>query len=631
MKITFPDGSSKEVEKGLTVLEIVKTCIGEGLARSAVAAKFNDELVDLTRQIKEDGKLVVLTCKDAEGKDVLRHSAAHVMAQAIMRLYKEAVLTIGPTVEDGFYYDIDHRPFTPEDLEKIEKEMEKIVKEDLKVERIELTKKEAQKMFKGNKYKLELIKDMEGKITAYKQGDFVDLCRGPHVPSTGSVKAFKLTKLAGAYWKGDSKNQQLQRIYGVVFPSKKELEEYVKLREEAEKRDHRKVGKELDLFMHHELALPGSPFFLPNGTIIYNELLKLIREEYVKRDYQEVLTPQLFKKQLWETSGHWEHYKDSMFMLNIGGEEYSLKPMNCPSHVLIYKNQTRSYRDLPLKIADFCPLHRNELAGVLGGLTRVTKFCQDDSHIFVAPEQIGTEMAKLLDFVDYLYNKVFKFTFTVKLSTRPDKFMGEKKLWDEAEAVLKKVLDEKKMNYIIKEGEGAFYGPKIDFDINDSLGRPWQCATIQLDFQLPLRFGATYEGQDGKKHTVIMIHRAILGSIERFIGVLIEHYAGKFPMWLSPRQVILLPIADRHAGYANEIAKQMKDKGLRVEVDSRTETTSKKVRDAQVAQINYILVVGDNEIKNKTVNVRTRDNKVLGEKPADGFVNELAKEVEERR
>ncbi len=563
--------------------------------------------------------------------EALRHSASHILAQAVLELFPKTKLAIGPAIETGFYYDFDRtEPFTPEDLKKIEEKMNEIVKRNLKIEKSEVTKVKAKELLKNQPYKLELLEELKGKITFYKQGNFIDLCAGPHVDSTSEVKAIKLLNVAGAYWRGDSKNKMLQRIYGTAFYEKSELKEYLTMLEEAEKRDHKKLGKELGIFMTHEYSLPGSPFFLSHGTTIYNELLKLVREEYVKRGYQEVITPQLYKKALWETSGHWEHYKDDMFTMKIGNDEYSLKPMNCPSHVLIYKNKLRSYKDLPIRIADFCYLHRNELGGVLGGLTRVTKFAQDDAHIFISEDQIEQEIDDLFDFIDYLYNKVFKFKYTVKLSTRPEKFMGDKKLWDEAEKTLKKVLKDKKIDFVVKEGEGAFYGPKIDFDINDAIGRPWQCATIQLDFQLPQRFEATYEGKDGAKHPVIMIHRALLGSLERFIGILIENYAGKFPLWLSPVQVKIVTVNDNCIKFAQELQEKLKQNEIRVELDSRSESIGRKVRDSQLEKVNYIITIGEKEIESKKLAIRTREGKVTFGVAVDTFIKELKEEINKK-
>ncbi|MBI4451569.1 threonine--tRNA ligase [Candidatus Woesearchaeota archaeon] len=633
IRVTFPDRSVKEFDKGITPLKIAES-LGKRLAADALAAKVDGKLADLNLPLEHDCSLKILTFDDKEGKDVFRHSTAHVFAHAVKRLYPEAKNTIGPPVEEGFFYDYDDLKITPEDFSKIEAEMKKIVQENLPTQRVILTMDEVRKLWsKSNPYKVEMaqeFKDAGFELSAYKQGEFIDLCEGPHVPSTGYIKAFKLSKLAGAYWRGDVKNKQLTRIYGISFPSDKMLKDYEHVLEEAAKRDHRKIGQELELFMVHEWS-PGSPFILPKGNIIYQSLLQFIREEYRKRGYQEVVTPQMFNKALWELSGHWDHYQENMFLLNVDTEQFSLKPMNCPSHVLIFKNKTRSYRELPLRIADFCYLHRNELRGVLGGLTRVRKFSQDDAHVFCTPEQIGSEIEKLLDFVRFVYHDVFRMQFVAKLSTRPDKAMGDPELWRKAEQALQAALEKEGMKYIVKPGEGAFYGPKIDFDVKDAIGRDWQCATIQLDFQMPLRMGAMYEGADNQKHACVMIHRAILGSLERFLGVLIEHYAGKFPLWLSPEQVRILTIADPYAPYAQAVAEKYKALGIRVSVDERVETINKKVREAQLAQVNYILVVGEREQKDGTVTVRTRDSVVRGDSKVDAFGQELLKEISEKR
>ena len=629
IKITFPDGASKEFSKGTTALEIA-TGISRGLAEEAVAAKVNGVLYDLTRPIESDATLQLLKFDSADGKSVFWHSAAHVMAQAVTRVFPFAKLTIGPVFESGFYYDIEHDPFRPEDLEKIEKEMAKIVAEKLEIKRKVLAKAEALEIFKDNEYKIEIInKDVKtgDEISAYQQGDFIDLCHGPHVPNTSYVKAFKLTKIAGAYWRGDVKNRQLQRLYGVAFPSRKQMDDYSTLLQEAEKRDHRKLGKELELFMFHDWS-PGSAFFLPKGAIIYNELTSFVREEYRKRGYKEVITPQLFNKALWELSGHWQHFKENMFVLNVDEDEFALKPMNCPSHILIFKNRTRSYRELPLRLADFCSLHRNELKGVIGGLTRARKFAQDDAHIFCTKEQISSEIMQLLDFVKFVFSDTFKFEFKTKLSIRPEKFMGDLQLWDVAEKALEGALKASKLKYEVKQGEGAFYGPKIDFDVRDAIGRDWQLATIQLDFQMPLKMEAEYEGQDGKRHTAVMIHRAILGSLERFTGVLTEHYAGKFPLWLSPVQVRILTVADRFNDYANQLQKRYFEAGIRVETDEKAESVPYKVREAELDKVNYIIVVGEKEVAANTVTVRKGKEQFTVD--ADKFMQQVAEEIGKR-
>jgi len=561
--------------------------------------------------------------------ETLRHSTSHVLASAVLELFPETKLGIGPAIEDGFYYDFDLKhTLTPEDLEKLEKKMKEIINKNLRFEKKEVTKKEAEKLFKDQPYKLELINELKGKITIYKHGDFIDLCSGPHINYTKGIKAFKLLKLSGAYWKGDSKNKQLQRIYGTSFQNKEQLETYLKNQEEAKKRDHRVLGEQLNLFMFHEFS-PGAPFFLPNGTIIYNELMKFVREQYKKRGYQEVITPLLYEKKLWETSGHWEHYHENMFNLEIEKRTFSLKPMNCPSHCLIYKNKLYSYKELPLRIADFAPLHRNELSGTLGGLTRVRKMSQDDSHIFVAEEQLEEEINNVIEFEKFIYRDTFKFEFSMVLSTRPESFMGEIKLWDKAEKLLESVLKKNKINYAIAHKDGAFYGPKIDMIVKDSLGRDWQLATIQLDFQLPLRFNLTYEGKDSKKHTPIMIHRAIIGSFERFMGLLIETYAGKFPLWLTPIQVKIITVTDRHISYANKLKQELENNNIRTELDERPESIGKKIVDAHKDIPFYIITIGDKEISSNILAVRTRENKVINVEK-DKFMESLIKDIKNR-
>jgi len=628
IKIKLPDGSIKEFEKGITPIEIAKK-ISERLTSAAVAAKVNGELVDLNTPIEKDSDFEILTFDSKEGKSVFWHSSSHVMAQAVKRLFPEAVLTIGPSIEEGFYYDFDFRPFSPDDLKKIEEEMGKIVKENLKFERKELTKEEAKKKFKDNNYKLELIDEAEGKISTYSQGEFIDLCRGPHIPSTGKIKAFKLLKTSGAYWKGDAKNKQLQRIYGISFPESKMLKDYLTMLEEAEKRDHRKIGKELDLFSFHEEA-PGMPFFHEKGMIIWNTLLDFWREEHRKAGYVEIKTPIILNKKLWLQSGHWEHYKENMYFTKIDDADYAVKPMNCPGGMLVYKTKVHSYKEFPLRVAEIGLVHRHELSGVLSGLFRVRCFHQDDAHIFVTEEQLADEIKNVVKLVDHFYKDIFKFDYHVELSTMPENHMGDEKLWELAEKTLQKALEDMNIKFKVNPGDGAFYGPKIDFHIKDAIGRTWQCATCQLDFQMPLKFELTYDGADGKKHIPVMLHRVIYGSLERFIGILVEHYAGKFPLWLSPVQAIILPIADRHVSYAKQVAKKMFDNGIRVEVDDRAETTPKKVRDAEVRKVNYILVVGDKEVQNKTVNVRTRNNEILGEKKVDEFLVKIKKEIEDK-
>jgi len=624
IKIKFPDGSKKEYKKGISVIEVAES-IGKRLADDAIAAKLNNELVDLNTKIDKDSNLKIITFKDDEGKLVFRHSSSHLMAQAIKNLYPNVKFAIGPAVDEGFYYDIDlDKKLTPEDLVKIEQEMKKIVDEDIKIERDEVSKEEALKLFNDNPYKQELIKEIKDeKISIYKQGNFIDFCRGPHVPSTAKLKAFKLTKLAGAYWRGDAKNKQLQRVYGISFPDKKQLNAYLTLLEEAEKRDHRKLGKELNLFSMHDEG-PGFPFFHPKGTVIVNILKDFWRKEHTKAGYTEVITPMILNRKLWEQSGHWDHYKENMYFTKIDDQDYAIKPMNCPGGILIYKTKLRSYRELPMRMGEMGTVHRHELSGVLAGLFRVRCFTQDDAHIYMTEKQIKNEIIGVINLTDHFY-KTFGFSYDVELSTKPDNAMGSDEVWEKAINGLKAALDAKKIKYKINEGDGAFYGPKIDFHLKDCLGRTWQCGTIQLDFAMPEKFDLTYEGKDGKKHRPIMIHRVIYGSIERFLGILIENYAGKFPLWLAPTQAVILNINDSHIPYGEKIKQELEKINIRVETDFRTETMPKKVREAQLKKIPLILTVGDKEKTNNTVAVRTLDGKVyFNIKPED-----LIKKVQE--
>ncbi|HLD04304.1 MAG TPA: threonine--tRNA ligase [Candidatus Nanoarchaeia archaeon] len=562
------------------------------------------------------------------------HTAAHLLGHAVLQLYPDAKRTIGPAIDSGFYYDFfQETPFTPEDLEKIEKRMQEIAKGNHPLFREDKSASEAKEFYKGNPFKLELIDEFapggQGTLSFYCHADYKDLCKGGHVENTGEIKAIKLLKTSGAYWRGDAKNQQLQRIYGIAFPSRDELKNYLKQLEEAEKRDHRKIGKELDLFSFHEVS-PGSPFFHPKGTIVYLTLQNFLRSLYPSWGYQEVITPLIYDCELWKQSGHWEHYRENMFEVKMDSRDAAMKPMNCPSHIIIYKTNLRSYRDLPLRITDFAALHRNELKGVLGGLTRVRKFSQDDCHVFCTPEQVKGEIQSLIRNAQYVYEKVFGFCFHVELSTKPEKAMGDPKLWEVAEKSLQEALDESNVKYKINPGDGAFYGPKIDFHIKDALGRSWQCGTEQLDFQQPERFNVEYEGGDGKKHRVVMLHRTVLGSLERFMGVLIEHYAGRFPLWLSPIQVKVLNITDNQLGYATKVVEKLKEAGLRVELDDRSLTLGKKIREAQLEQANFIVVIGDKEVQENSVNIRSRDAGVLGSKEVDVFITELLEEVKKR-
>ena len=633
VNVKLKDGSVREVEKGTSILDFAKQ-ISEGLARVAIGAELNGESADLMTTIEEDCNLNILRFEDQNGKDFLRHTSSHILAQAVKRLYPGTKLAIGPSVDNGFYYDFDSdHTFTPEDLEKIEKEMQNIVKEDLALEKFVLPRDEAIEFVRkqGEDYKVELIQDLpeDETISFYRQGDFVDLCAGPHVPSTGKVKAIKLLNIAGAYWRGSEKNKMLQRIYGTSFTKKADLEEYLNRLEEAKKRDHRKIGKELDLFSLNEEG-PGFPFFHPKGMVIRNILEDFWRSEHVKRGYDEIKTPVILNEQLWKQSGHWDHYKENMYFTNIDDMNYAVKPMNCPGSILMFDRKKHSYRDLPIRMGELGLVHRHELSGALHGLMRVRCFTQDDAHLFMLPEQIKDEIIGVIDFVDYVYN-TFGFKYHIELSTRPEDSMGSDEDWEIATNSLRAALDEKGLPYKINEGDGAFYGPKIDFHLEDCIGRTWQCGTIQLDFQMPQRFDLSYVGADGEKHRPIMIHRVIFGSIERFIGILIEHYAGKFPTWLAPVQVKILPITDKHLEYSLKLEKEMKQKGIRVEVDTRNEKIGYKIREAQLSRVPYMLVIGDKEVESGEVAVRSRDKGDLGAVTVENFINYTIKEIEEKR
>lgn len=632
IKVTLKDGSVKEFENELSVLEIAKS-ISEGLARAVVAASVNEEVVGLDYVVKEDCTLNLFKFDDIEGKDVFRHTSAHMLAQAIKRLYPETKFAIGPSIENGFYYDIDlEQRLTMDDLAKLEAEMKKIAKEDQKLERFELSKEEALAWAKenGEIYKEELINDLpEGEIISfYKQGDFTDLCRGPHLLSTKKVKAVKLLSVAGAYWRGDEKNKMLQRIYGISFEKNKDLEEYLHLLEEAKKRDHRKLGKELDLFFIPEEG-PGFPLFLPKGMELKNALLKYWREIHRQDGYVEIETPIILNRHLWETSGHWYHYKENMYTVQIDEQDFAIKPMNCPGGMLFYQAKPHSYRDFPMRVAELGRVHRHELSGALHGLMRVRAFTQDDAHIFMLPEQIKDEIKGVVKLIDSVY-KTFGFEYHLELSTRPEDSMGTDEEWETAENGLREALEELNLPYVLNEGDGAFYGPKIDFHLKDCLGRTWQCGTIQLDMQLPQRFDISYVGQDGEKHRPVMIHRVALGSIERFIGILIEQYAGKFPVWLAPTQVKILPISDKYMDYANEVKKALFDAGVRVEMDDRAEKIGFKIREAQLQKVPYMLVVGEKEAAENQVAVRSRDKGEMGSMSLNDFVSMVVKEDEER-
>ena len=630
IKITLKDGSEMEVEKGLSILEITKK-ISEGLARVATCAEVNGEVKDLRTAVEEDCNLNILTFDSLDGKKAYWHTTSHVLAQAIKRLYPEMKLAIGPAIDNGFYYDFDtETPFTPEMLEKLEGEMKKIIKEDLAIERFTLPKQEALELMKDEPYKQELINELpEGEeISFYKQGEFTDLCAGPHLLSTGKLKAVKLLSSSGAYWRGNEKNKMLQRIYGISFPKASELDEYVNIIEEAKKRDHRKLGKELELFFFDETA-PGMAYWMPKGFTIMNILIEFWRKEHKKRGYQEFSGPQLNSSVLWKTSGHWDHYKEDMFVLtDIDGSEQALKPMNCPNSIKIYQSKLRSYKDLPLRFNDVDVIHRNEKSGQLNGLFRVRMFRQDDSHNYVTEDQIGSEIKDIVEIASYLYG-IFGLEYQLTLSTRPEDYMGELETWNKAETDLKRVLNEicGEGNYRINEGDGAFYGPKIDIKMKDCLGREWQMGTVQLDFQLPQRFNLSYIDKEGNKKTPIMIHRAIFGSFDRFIGIITEHFAGAFPVWLAPVQVKILPIADKHKEYANKLKEQLEDLDLRVELDDREEKIGYKIREAQLQKIPYMLIIGDKEVEANAVGVRARKDGDIGQMSVEQFVEKIKNEI----
>ena len=629
IKIELKDGAIIEVEKGSSIIDVAKK-ISEGLARVTLAGLVNGEVQDLRHKLTEDCKLEILTFDSLEGKKAYWHTTSHIMAQAIKRLYPEIKLAIGPSIDNGFYYDFDtEKPFSEEDLIKIEDEMKKIIKEDLPLERFELPRKEAIKFMeeKGEPYKVELINDLpeDAIISFYKQGEFTDLCAGPHVAKTGNIKAVKLLTSSGAYWRGNEKNKMLQRIYGISYPKASQLEEYLNMLEEAKKRDHKKLGKELELFMITGEG-PGFPFFLPKGMVLRNVLEDYWRKIHTLNGYQEVKTPVMLNEELWHRSGHWDHYKDNMYTTKIDEQDFALKPMNCPGGMLVYKSKMHSYKDLPIRMGELGLVHRHEKSGQLNGLFRVRCFTQDDAHIFCLPEQIESEIIDLMHLINQVYS-LFGFTYTVELSTRPEDSMGSDEDWTTAENALRKALEHENMEYVVNEGDGAFYGPKIDFHIKDSLGRDWQCGTIQLDFQMPERFDLNYIGQDGEKHRPVMLHRVVFGSIERFIGVLIEHYAGAFPTWLAPVQVKVLPISDKHLEYANKVKEALQDKEVRVEVDDRAEKIGYKIREAQLQKVPYMLVVGDKEQEAGKVGVRNRKDGDVGAMKLEDFVEKIDEEI----
>jgi threonyl-tRNA synthetase len=631
--VTLPDGSQRNFDQSVSIHDVAAS-IGPGLAKAAIAGKVNDRLVDTSFIIDNDAKLSIITEKDPDALEIIRHSTAHLLAQAVKEIYPNAQITIGPVIEDGFYYDIAYeKQFTPEDLQKIEKRMQELAKKDLKVSRSVMARDEAVKFFRdmGEEYKAQIIEDIpkDEQLSLYTQGDFTDLCRGPHVPSTGKMKAFKLMKLAGAYWRGDSNNEMLQRIYGTAWVSKKDLDEYLHRLEEAEKRDHRKLARQLNLF-HSQEEAPGMIFWHDNGWRIYHEVQQYIRQTLRHHDYEEVNTPQMVDRVLWEKSGHWDKFREEMFTTHSENRDYAVKPMNCPCHIQIYNQGLKSYRDLPLRLSEFGSCHRNEPSGTLHGLMRLRNFTQDDAHIFCTEDQIQEEVSA---FIDLLYQVYADFGFSeviVKLSTRPEQRVGSDEVWDKAEHALEQALNAKQLEWELQPGEGAFYGPKIEFSLKDCLGRVWQCGTIQVDFSMPGRLDAHYIAEDGSKQVPVMLHRAILGSMERFIGILIEHHAGAFPAWLAPWQAVVMSITDRQADYAQKVEKSLRNRGLRAKSDLRNEKIGFKIREHTLQKVPYLLVVGDREQENQTVAVRTRGGKDLGSMPLSAFEEGILAEIASR-
>ncbi|MCR8641190.1 threonine--tRNA ligase [Paenibacillus sp. N1-5-1-14] len=632
IQVSLLGGDVREFERGTTIEEVA-AMISTGLRKNAIAGKVNGKLVDLQSELVQDCELEIVVLDSKDGLDIYRHSTAHVMGQAIVRIYgQEAVkLGIGPVIQDGFYYDIDiEKPLSTDDLANIEQEMQRIIKENFSIVRSVVSRADAVEMFSmlNENLKLEIIQDLpeDANLSLYSQGEFTDLCRGPHLPSTGLIKAFKLQSVAGAYWRGDSKNKMLQRIYGTAFPKKSQLDEHLAMLEEALRRDHRKLGKELELFMFSEEA-PGMPFYLPKGMVLRNELEDFARGLQVKLDYDEVKTPLMMNQRLWEQSGHWDHYKENMYFTEVDETKYALKPMNCPGHMLVYKNSLHSYRELPIRISEFGQVHRHEFSGALSGMTRVRTFCQDDAHIFVRTDQIEDEIERVIALIDHVY-QVFGFEYSIELSTRPEDSLGSAELWEQAENALQNVLDHRGVEYRLNPGDGAFYGPKIDFHIRDALKRSWQCATIQLDFQMPEKFDLNYIGEDNQKHRPVVIHRAVYGAIERFMGILIEHYAGAFPTWLSPVQVKILPVSENYIDYALQVKKSLEDAGIRVEVDIRNEKLGYKMREAQMEKVPYTLVLGENEKSANAVAVRKRGEGDQGSQSVGDFIACLKEEIE---
>lgn len=632
IQVQLPDGANRRYSRNTTIAQIAES-ISVSLRKNAVVSKIDGRLVDLDCPVEGDSLVEIVSADSSDGLMIHRHSTAHVMAQAIKRIYGErnVKLGIGPVIEDGFYYDIDiEQPLSSEDLAAIEREMGKIIKENLPIRRRVVSRAEAVQYFEQSEepLKLELIRDLpeDAVISLYEQGEFTDLCRGPHLPSTGRIKAFKLLSVAGAYWRGDADKQVLQRIYGTAFLSAAALEEHLHLLEEAKKRDHRKLGKELGLFMFSEEA-PGMPFYLAKGMLIRTALEDFSRRLQRADGYEEVRSPLMMNRRLWEQSGHWDHYKDEMYFTKVDETDFALKPMNCPGHMLIYKNSLRSYRDLPIRIAEYGQVHRHESSGALNGMMRVRTFCQDDAHLFVLPEQIESEISRVLELIDQFYS-IFGFEYKVELSTRPEDYMGSEELWDQAEESLARVLKNNGIEYRVNEGDGAFYGPKIDFHVLDALKRSWQCGTIQLDFQMPEKFDLTYIGEDNNKHRPVVIHRAVFGSIDRFMGILTEHYSGAFPLWLSPVQVKLLPVSVVHDEYAEQVRRQLAAAGLRVEVDSRNEKLGYRIREAQLEKIPYMLVLGDQEQNDGTISVRSRAENALSTLRAQEFIRQLTARID---
>lgn len=632
-KLILPDKSEREFDEKLTVFEIIGE-ISKGLQREAVGALLNGKTLGMQDVPGEDGEFKILKFEDKEGKQIFWHTSAHLMALAIERLFPGVKFAIGPSIDQGFYYDFDtpHR-FTPEDLLNIEEEMKKIVKEGYEMERYEMDRDEAIKHFKemDEKYKVDLIEHFpEGEVISfYKLGEFVDLCRGPHLKDVSKIKAVKLLSIAGAYWRGDENNEMLQRIYGITFPKKSELDSYLNMIEEAKLRDHRKIGKELDLFSFHEEG-PGFPFFHPNGMIVRNELLNWWRGVLQERGYGEILTPMILNEELWHKSGHWDHYKENMYFTKIDDADYAIKPMNCPGSTIVYRTNLHSYKEFPLRLSEFGLVHRHELSGALHGLFRVRSFTQDDAHIFCLPEQIEDEVFKMIDLADYLYS-TFGFKYTLELSTRPDDYMGDLETWEMAEGALKAALEKKNMPYKINPGDGAFYGPKIDFHLQDAIGRDWQCGTIQLDMQMPVNFDLTYIDANNERKRPVMLHRAMFGSIERFLGILIEHFAGKFPLWMAPVQIEVIPVSEKTNEYAQKVYEELKKKGFRVEIDTRNSQMGAKIRDAQIRKINYMLILGEKERDNGSISVRTRNNENINDIQLDKFMEDLSEEIKEKR